>query len=85
MTFQVGPIATISYTMQLQAVKAGYGCIGVARPSCEWGAFTVGIVAGATVANMVSNAFINRVTVAWVLWGSAGVTFAEYLRLVDEG
>jgi hypothetical protein len=88
MTFQVGPIATLSYVaMQLQAVRAGYW---VSRRSPdpllrEWGAFTVGIMAGATVANMVSNAFINRVTVAWVLWGSAGVTFAEYLRLIDEG
>ena len=88
MTFQVGPIATASYiAMQLQAVRAG---IAVHRHSPdrlmrEWGAFTVGIIAGATVANMVSNAFINRVTVAWVLWGCAGVTFAEYLALIDEG
>ena len=88
MTFQVGPIATLSYmAMQLQAVRAG---IWVSRRSPDpllrgWGAFTVGIIAGATVANMVSNAFINRVTVAWVLWGSAGVTFAEYLRLIDDG
>ena len=88
MTFQVGPIATFSYfAMQLQAVRAG---IAVNRHSPdsllrEWGAFTVALMAGATVANSVSNAFINRVTVAWVLWGSAGVTFAEYLRLIDEG
>jgi|GEM_PF-1160598 len=88
MTFQVGPIATASYiAMQLQAVRAG---IAVNRHSPDrllraWGAFTVAIMAGATVANLVSNAFINRVTVAWVLWGSAGVTFGEYLRLVDEG
>lgn len=88
MTFQVGPIATASYiAMQVQAVRAG---IAVHRHSPdrmmrEWGAFTVGIVVGATVANMVSNAFINRVTVAWVMWGCAGVTFAEYLALVDSG
>lgn len=88
MTFQVGPIATASYiAMQLQTVRAG---IAVHRRSPdpllrEWGAFTVALMAGATVANLVSNAFINRVTVAWVLWGSAGITFGEYLRLVDEG
>lgn len=88
MTFQVGPIATASYVvMQLQAVRAG---VAVNRSSPdpllrEWGAFTVALMAGATVANLVSNAFINRVTVAWVLWGAAGLTFGEYLRLVDDG
>jgi hypothetical protein len=88
MTFQVGPIATLSYVaMQLQTVRAG---IVVNRRSPDslmrgWGAFTVALMAGATVANLVSNSFINRVTVAWVLWGSAGITFAEYLRLVEDG
>lgn len=88
MTFQVGPIATASYVaMQLQVARAGY-LVHRSSPDPllrEWGAFTVGLVAAATVANSVSNAFINRVTVAWVLWGSAGITFAEYIRLVDEG
>ncbi len=88
MTFQVGPIATLSYiALQVQAARIGVAVYRKSPDSLmrEWGALTVGIVAGATVANMVSNAFINRVTVAWVLWGTVGITVAEYLQLIDEG
>ena len=88
MTFQVGPIATASYMfMQVAAVRAG---LVVYRSSPDpwarsFGAFTVGLMAGASVANSVSNAFINRITVAWLLWGMSGLTFAEYLQLRREG
>jgi hypothetical protein len=88
MTFQVGPIATASYVfMQFTAARAG---LLVYRHSPDrwarsFGAFTVALMAGASLANGVSNAFINRITVAWLLWGMCGLTFAEYLQLRREG
>jgi len=91
MTYQVGPIATLSYlAMQVQAVRYG---LRVYRWSDDaWsrslGAYVVGLCATATVANSVSNAFINRTTLGWYFWGIAGLMFAEYgrlARITDEG
>jgi len=88
MTFQVGPIATISYViMQIQVVRIGLQVHRHSpdRRAAEFGAFTAALCVGATVANFVSNSFINRVTPAWVLWSFAGITFAEHQQLVREG
>ena len=88
MTFQVGPIATISYVfMQLQIVRSG---LIVHRSSPdrfarELAAFNIALCAGATVANMVSNSFINRITVGWMMWGLAALTFGEHMQLMREG
>lgn len=88
MTFQVGPVATISYiTMQ---VMVGWTSFQVWRRSPDrfsrqFAAFSLALVCGASAANVLSNAFINRITQSWVLWGTAGLTFAEYLQLQREG
>jgi len=88
MTFQVGPIATISYVlMQLHVVRSGL-IVHRHSPdafSRELAAFNVALCAGATIANMVSNSFINRITVGWMMWGLAALTFAEHMQLVREG
>ncbi|MEC8424233.1 MAG: O-antigen ligase family protein, partial [Myxococcota bacterium] len=88
MTFQVGPVATVSYiTMQgmvawtsLQVWRRSPD-----RFSRQFAAFSLALVCGASAANVLSNAFINRITQSWVLWGTAGLTFAEYLQLEREG
>ncbi len=88
MTFQLGPIATASYmTIQVAAVRAGLLVYRFSpdRWARAFGAFTVGLMAGASVANSVSNAFINRITVAWLLWGACAITFAELRQLRREG
>ena len=88
MTFQVGPIATASYVlMQLQIVRSGLIVHRWSpdRLSRELAAFNVALCAGATVANMVSNSFINRITVGWMMWGLAALTFGEHMQLKREG
>ncbi len=88
MTFQVGPIATLSYlTMQIMVFWCGLEVWRRSpdRFSRQFGAFSVALVCGASAANVLSNAFINRITQSWVLWGTAGVMFAEYLQLRAEG
>jgi hypothetical protein len=88
MTFQVGPIATISYViMQLQIVRSGL-VVHARSPdrfSRELAAFNIALCAGATVANLVSNSFINRITVGWMMWGLAALTFGEHMQLMRDG
>lgn len=88
MTFQVGPVATASY-ITMQAMVA-WTSLQVWRRSPDrfsrqFAAFSLALVCGASAANVLSNAFINRITQSWVLWGTAGITFAEYLQLEREG
>ena len=88
MTFQVGPIATASYiTMQVMVAWASLQVWRRSpdRFSRQFAAFSLALVCGASAANVLSNAFINRITQSWVLWGTAGLTFAEYLQLRREG
>lgn len=88
MTFQIGPIATAAYLlMQVQVVWAAWQVRAHAatRRQREYGSFVVALMVGATVANMVSNSFINRVTQSWMLWAFSGLAFAEYFTLVEEG
>ncbi len=88
MTFQVGPIAAISYiVIQIQTVRAGLKVRRYAaeRRVREFASLVVALMIGATVANMVSNSFINRVTQSWMLWAFSGLVFAEYLQLKREG
>jgi len=88
MTFQVGPIATISYlAMQIQVVRSGLIVYKNSpdRHARELAAFNIALTAGATVANMVSNSFINRISVGWMAWGLASLTFGEHLQLIREG
>jgi len=49
------------------------------------GAFVVAMSAGATVANVVSNSFINRITQSWMFWSLCGLVFAEWMALRQEG
>ena len=88
MTFQIGPIATAAYLlMQVQVVWVAWQVRAHAgtRRQREYGSFVVALMVGATVANMVSNSFINRVTQSWMLWAFSGLAFAEYFTLVGEG
>ena len=88
MTFQVGPVATLSYvTMQAMVFWASLQVWRRSpdRFSRQFGAFSLALVCGATAANVLSNAFINRITQSWVLWGTAGLTFAEYIQIDREG
>lgn len=88
MTFQVGPVATLSYlAMQVQAMRCG---LDVHRRSPDpfmrrLGAFVVAMSAGATIANVVSNSFINRITQSWMFWSLCGLVFAEWMALRREG
>lgn len=88
MTFQVGPLATLSYiVMQLQVLRCGW--IVFKRSPDAWsrqfGAFAAALCVAATTANLVSNSFINRATLGWFFWAMAGVMFAEYQQLVRDG
>lgn len=88
MTFQVGPVATASY--MLMQVMVGWTSLQVWRRSPDhfsrqFAVFSLALVCGASAANVLSNAFINRITQSWVLWGTAGITFAEYLQLERDG
>jgi hypothetical protein len=88
MTFQVGPIATLSYiVMQFHILRCGF--VVFKRSPDPWarqfGAYTIGMCVAATAANMVSNAFINRATLGWFFWALAGLMFAEYQQLRREG
>ncbi len=88
MTFQVGPVAMLSYiAMQFWVVRASWAVFQRSpdRFSRSFAAYSMALMIGATAANLLSNAFINRITQSWVLWGFAGVTFAEYLQLQREG
>ena len=88
MTFQVGPIAAISYIiMQIQTVRAGLKVRRYAaeRRIREFASLVIALMIAATVANLVSNSFINRVTQSWMLWAFSGLVFAEYLQLQREG
>lgn len=88
MTFQIGPIATFSYIlMQIQVVLVSLRVRKYARTRrvSEFASFMVALMVGATVANIVSNSFINRVTQSWMLWAFSGLVFAEYFQLVREG
>ena len=88
MTYQVGPIATMAYVaLQIQVVR--YALRIRAHSPDPWfrhfGSYMVALCAAATVANSISNAFINRTTLGWYFWGLAGLVFAEHQRLVRSG
>ncbi len=88
MTFQLGPIATVSYlTMQAMVAWTSFEVWRKSpdKFSRQFGAFSFALVCAATAANVLSNAFINRITQSWVLWGTAGLTFGEYMQLEREG
>jgi hypothetical protein len=88
MTFQIGPIATISYiVMQVQVVWVSWKvrAHAVSQRQREFASFMIALMVGATVANVISNSFINRVTQSWMLWAFSGLVFAEYFTLVQEG
>ena len=73
--------------MQFWVVRASWAVFKRSpdRFSRSFAAYSMALMIGATAANLLSNAFINRITQSWVLWGFAGVTFAEYLQLQREG
>ena len=88
MTYQVGPIATMAYVaLQIQVIR--YALRIRAHSPDAWsrhfGSYMVALCAAATVANSISNAFINRTTLGWYFWGLAGLVFAEHQRLVRSG
>ena len=88
MTFQVGPVATLSYVvMQLHILRSGFQVFR--RSPDPWArqfaAYTIGMCVAATAANLVSNAFINRATLGWFFWAMAGLMFGEYSQLRREG
>jgi hypothetical protein len=88
MTYQVGPIATLAYlALQMQVIRYAlrirqYSPDGWAR---HFGSYMVALCVAATVANCISNAFINRTTLGWYFWGLAGLVFAEHQHLVRSG
>ncbi len=88
MTYQVGPIASLSYiAMQIQVIRYG---VRVNRLSPDrfqrlFAAYVVGLCFAAFQANSISNAFINRTTLGWYFWGLAGAMFAEWRALQREG
>ena len=88
MTFQVGPVATVTYLIiQLQVVRYALRVRAAAttRAVREFACFVAALMVGASFANIVSNSFINRVTQSWMLWGFSGLVFAEHQQLIREG
>jgi O-antigen ligase len=88
MTYQVGPIATLAYiALQVQVVR--YALVVRKHSPDPWarhfGAYMVALCAAATLANCISNAFINRTTLGWYFWGLAGLVFAEHQALIRSG
>ena len=87
MTYQVGPIATLAYiALQVQVIR--YALRIRAHSPDAWarhfGSYMVALCAAATIANCISNAFINRTTLGWYFWGLAGLVFAEHQHLVKS-
>jgi hypothetical protein len=88
MTYQVGPIATLSYIwMQLTAVRCAFK---VRRWSDDpwaknFAVYIIALACASFVANSISNAFINRTTLGWYFWGLAGIMFAQYRALILQG
>jgi hypothetical protein len=83
--YQLGPLAVLAYLwMQWHVARTA---MSVAHRSDDpWERslchFLVGMTATVVVTNAVSNAFVQRTTLAWYYWGVAGLVFA--LRLARE-
>jgi hypothetical protein len=88
MTYQVGPIATLSYMwMQFTAIRCAWK-VRLWSPDPWVRNFAIYIIALAVAsffANSISNAFINRTTLGWYFWGLAGIMFAQYRALILQG
>jgi hypothetical protein len=83
--YQLGPVAVVAYVwmqwdVARNALLVGHGSADPwERSLCH---FVVGMTATVIVTNCVSNAFVQRTTLAWYYWGLAGLVFA--LRVARE-
>ncbi len=84
LTFQMGPIALLSYVGQ-QVVAVRHALALRARGPDPWarglGHLVIALTTSVVIANTVSNAFVVRTTLGWYFWGLAGLLYAEWLRL----
>jgi O-Antigen ligase len=88
MTFQVGPIATLCYlSMQAQILRSGLRVLRGAPDLRvrQFAAYVMALNIGSVAANMVSNAFINRVSLGWFFWAMVGLLFAAERDLDKNG
>lgn len=76
--YQLGPLGVLSYVWLL-AATIGSGLRATANES-QWaralGHLTAAFGIGVLVTNAMSNAFLARVTPAWLFWGIVAVTLA---------
>jgi hypothetical protein len=83
--YQLGPLAVAAYVF-LQWEVARNALAIADRSENPWDRslchFLCGLTATVVVTNSVSNAFVQRTTLAWYYWGLAGLVFA--LRLARE-
>jgi hypothetical protein len=85
--YQLGPLAVAAYLwMQWNVARTA---IAIARRTKDvWERslchFLVGMTATVVVTNAVSNAFVQRTTLAWYYWGVAGLVFALRMAREDE-
>jgi len=83
--YQLGPLAVAAYVfLQWDVVR---NALAIAERSEDpWDRalchFLCGMTATVVVTNSVSNAFVQRTTLAWYYWGLAGLVFA--LRMARE-
>ncbi|HJN74397.1 MAG TPA: O-antigen ligase family protein [Myxococcota bacterium] len=90
--YQLGPIAVVSYiVLQWQVLKQGLFVLrnGASAWGRGYGAFMIALTAVTVVTNLLSNSFIQRVTIAWLFWGMVGILFGMAMgirrrRLLEE-
>jgi hypothetical protein len=83
--YQLGPLAVAAYVfLQWDVARNAYAI--AERSDDPWDRalchFLCGMTATVLVTNSVSNAFVQRTTLAWYYWGLAGLVFA--LRAAHE-
>lgn len=84
--YQLGPVAVICYVgLQAQVIYRGIQLRRVARSpfARAFGSMLIALTVVTFITNFLSNAFIQRVTVAWLFWGLAGIG-AALLRAEEQ-
>ncbi|MFT5585568.1 MAG: O-antigen ligase [Cognaticolwellia sp.] len=85
--FQLGPIALVSYVgLQVTVIRRGRFLAKVTldplqRSFCH---YVMALTVATVVTDFLSNAFIQRVTIAWLFWGMVGVMYGMLREHEDK-
>ncbi|MED5372805.1 MAG: O-antigen ligase family protein [Myxococcota bacterium] len=83
--YQLGPIALLAYVgLQITVVRRALRLMREGSPfERSFARYIIALTAATIVADFLSNAFIQRVTVAWLYWAMVGVMYGM-IRDRDE-